>query len=112
MIIISAVLEFGSEAERDAAARGSADLQRATREEEPGCLAYCFGIDPVEPTRIQVFEQWEDAAALDAHFVHPNYTNMRTFLHGAGLVQSSAEKYRIDAVAPVYNADRKATAEF
>ena len=112
MIIISAVLEFGTETERDAAARDSADLQRATREDEPGCLAYCFGVDPVEPTRIQVFEHWADAPSLEAHFVHENYTNMRTFLHSAGLAKSSAEKYRIDAVAPVYNADRKASAEF
>ena len=112
MIIISATLEFESREARDAAAYGSADLQKATRDEEPGCLAYCFGIDPVVETRIQVYEQWADAETLDAHFVHENYVGMRTFLHSAGLVSSGAEKFRIDAVAPVYNADRTATADF
>ena len=112
MIIISAVLEFESREARDAAAYGSADLQKATRDDEPGCVAYCFGIDPVDETRIQVFEQWADADTLEAHFVHENYVEMRKFLHKAGLVKSHAEKYRIDAVAPVYNAERVATAQF
>ena len=42
MIIVVAALEFGSEKDRDEAVALTADVQRLTREEEPGCHDYCL----------------------------------------------------------------------
>ena len=73
MIIIVAALEFATEAKRDEAVALIADVQRLTRLEEPGCFDYCFAPDPAEPTRIQVYELWENSECLAAHFQHPYY---------------------------------------
>ena len=59
MIIITATLSFETEA---AASGGRAHhrIQKATRDDEPGCLAYCFAADPAEATHVQVYELWTD----------------------------------------------------
>lgn len=106
MIIVAGTISFASQVARDGAVAASADLQRATREQEPGCLAYCFAADPAEPTTVQVYELWTDEASLAAHFEHPNYTSMRAMLRTfprAGA--SSTAKYRCDISEPVYDAN-------
>ncbi|SVC50325.1 uncharacterized protein METZ01_LOCUS303179, partial [marine metagenome] len=69
MIIVVAALEFEDESERDNAVDLTRDCQLISRE-EPGCHAYCFAPDPAVPTRIQVYELWEDSNSLAAHFKH------------------------------------------
>ena len=44
MIIVTAVLSFETEADRNAAVAATAQVQKATRDEEPGCLAYCLSL--------------------------------------------------------------------
>ena len=56
MIIVVAALEFASQADRDKAVALVADVQRLTREEEPGCYDYCFAHEPAVPTRMHVYE--------------------------------------------------------
>ncbi len=56
--------------------RADRAVQKATRDDEPGCLAYCFAADPVEPTHVQVYELWTDPENLARHFDHPNYAAM------------------------------------
>ena len=46
MIIVSATLDFESKEQRDRAIEITSDIQLATREEEEGCLSYCFAADP------------------------------------------------------------------
>jgi quinol monooxygenase YgiN len=113
VIVVAGTIGFASREARDGAVTASVDLQRSTRETEPGCLAYCFAADPAEPTVVQVYELWADEASLAAHFEHPNYTDMRAVLRrfprdGA----SSSTKYRVAATAPVYDADARPTAAF
>ncbi len=43
MIIVTATLSFETEADRDDAVASTAGVQKATRDDEEGCLAYCFG---------------------------------------------------------------------
>ncbi len=112
MIIIAGTIDLADPSTRDDAVERSIPLQQATREEEPGCLAYCFAPDPVVPGRIQVYELWADEASLAAHFEHPNYLNMRTMLGNAGLKGADNKKYRVDRVAPVYDAQRRPQAGF
>ena len=56
MIIISATLDFATQADRDRAVANTTAVQAATRNDEPGCHAYCFAADPAVPNRIQVYE--------------------------------------------------------
>jgi quinol monooxygenase YgiN len=112
MIIIAGTIDFADQAARDKAVEGGRDLQQATRDDEPGCLAYCFAPDPCVANRIQVYELWTDQASLAAHFEHPNYLNMRTFLGSCGLTGADNKKYRCDLAEPVYDATRTPRADF
>ena len=60
---------------------------------------YCFAADPCQADLIQVYELWEDAPSLAAHFLHENYFNMRTMFGQHGITGAVTHKYRIDAVA-------------
>ena len=102
MIIVVAALEFASQSDRDKAVALVADVQRLTREEEPGCRDYCFAPDPAVPTRMQVYELWEDSDSLAAHFEHPYYERMASLLRGVGFVSSTNQAYLIDRGEPVY----------
>jgi quinol monooxygenase YgiN len=108
MIIVTATLSFESEVDRDRAVAAIATIQRATREDEPGCLAYCFAPDPAEPAHIQVYELWSDAERLAAHFDHPNYAAMVDALRGTGgFLASENRLYAADDRGPVYGEDRR-----
>ena len=102
MIIVVAALEFETLAQRDEAVRLTADVQMATREEEAGCQAYCFAPDPSVPTRIQVYELWDDSDSLVAHFQHPNYALMVERLGQVGVKSSTNQAYLVERGEPVY----------
>ncbi len=111
MIIIAGDIFIPAD-KRAAALEGSVPFQQATRDDEPGCQAYVFSADPCRDDVITVYELWDDADTLAAHFHHENYWNMRKFLGGSGITGSSVQKYRIDASGPVYGADGVATSGF
>ncbi|MAC37296.1 MAG: antibiotic biosynthesis monooxygenase [Luminiphilus sp.] len=113
MVIVVAALEFASEQDRNHAVTLTADVQRLTREDEAGCLDYCFAPDPAIPTRMQVYELWEDGESLAAHFDHPYYERMAGLLQGVGIVSSTNQAYLIERGEPVYTeAGEKKTAFF
>jgi quinol monooxygenase YgiN len=104
MIIITATLSFETEADRDRAVALTAPVQKATRDGEAGCLAYCFGTDPVEPTHIQVYELWTDPENLSKHFDHPNYAEMVNVLRNCGgFLKSENRLFAADDRGPVYD---------
>ena len=102
MIVVEAALRLNDPARRDSLVAESVPIQQATRDDEDGCLVYCFAADPVHPDLIQVYELWTDDDALQRHFSHPNYTAMRELLNGAGLASAVSRKLRVDAESPVY----------
>jgi quinol monooxygenase YgiN len=112
MIIIAGTIDFANQANRDGAVAAAADMQQSTRDTEPGCLAYSFAPDSSVGHRVQVYELWADAAALEAHFGHPNFWGMKELLGTFERAGSSVAKYRVDATAPVYDAQRNPSAGF
>lgn len=52
--------------EQQAFVAGRADAMKATRD-EPGCLEYVMSADPVDESRVVLFERWADQAAFDGH---------------------------------------------
>ena len=109
MIIVVAALEFESQADRDQAVAITAEVQMATRVEEAGCRDYCFAPDPAVPTRVQVYELWDDGDALAAHFDHPNYHKMVELLQETNVRQSINQAYLVERGEPVYgpNGEKK-----
>ena len=112
MIIIAGTIDLADPTQRDRCMIETASLQQATRDDEPGCLAYCFAPDPCVDGRIQVYELWADEASLAAHFHHENYLNMRTRLGQFGLKGADNRKYRCDLSEPVYDDTRTPRADF
>ena len=108
MIIVTARLVFETQEDRDRATVASTEAQAKTRDEEAGCLMYCFAADPAVPTEIQVYELWETPASLEAHFAHPNYAGMVQALGSAGgLLESINRQYVADDRGTVYDEDQK-----
>ena len=97
---------------RDELVASTADLQRATERDEPGCVAYTICADPANPGRIRITELWESAEALDAHFEHPNFRATGAALRGVTRVGGSVSKYRIDATDDVRGPDGTVTSVF
>ena len=104
MIVVAAMIDFANQADRDQAVLETGPVQKATRDDEPGCQAYCFAADPCVPTRIQVYELWDDAPTLAAHFKHQNYEDMKTVLGKYGIVNNWNRMYRVTDDEPVYDA--------
>jgi quinol monooxygenase YgiN len=102
VIVVAATIDYADQASRDAAVAASASVQLATRTDEPGCHAYCFAADPSVPTRIQVYELWEDEGSLAAHFTHPNYLQMREVLGAHGITRAWNRMYEVGRNEPVY----------
>lgn len=112
MIIVVAALEFAHQDDRDRAISLTAEVQLATRVEEAGCRDYCFAPDPAVPTRIQVYELWEDSDTLAAHFDHPNYTRMVELLGQCNIVSSTNQAYLVERGEPVYGPEGEKKTEF
>ena len=109
MIIVVAALEFENSSDRDHAVEITKDVQMATRVEEAGCQDYCFAPDPSVPTRVQVYELWDDSDSLAAHFTHPNYLKMVELLGNANIKESINQAYLVERGEPVYgpNGEKK-----
>ncbi len=113
MIIVAGTLVFADQEARDGAVAAGRELQQATRDDEPGCLAYVFAADPVEPTHVQVYELWADEASLAAHFQHPNYFEMRAvFGRFKRAGRPAVAKFRCDLSEPVYDDTGTPRADF
>ncbi len=112
LIAVEAAIVLADPSTRDAVVTASIPFQAATRDDEPGCLVYCFAADPVRPELIQVYELWADEASLATHLEHPNYHAMGGMLRSSGLASAVSRKFRIEAEAPVYGEDGKPSASF
>jgi quinol monooxygenase YgiN len=64
-VIVVAGRLYVDPAERDAYLAGCADVIAQARR-APGCLDFHLSADPLEPDRINVFEQWESVADVEA----------------------------------------------
>jgi quinol monooxygenase YgiN len=64
----------------------AAAMVPATRA-EPGCLAYAYSEDLLEPGVIHVTERWRDDAALEAHFQTPHMAAFNAVLAKARVLE-------------------------
>lgn len=65
MLIVAGHFEVDP-ADQDAFVAGRVDAMVRTRA-EAGCLEYVMSADPVDTSRVMLFERWADQAAFDAH---------------------------------------------
>ena len=65
MVIVGGSFELDPD-QREEFLAGRLDSIRASRA-EPGCLEYTMSADPLDPSRVVLFERWADQGALDTH---------------------------------------------
>lgn len=82
--------------DRDRFVDGHADLIRRARQ-APGCLDLAISADPVDATRVNNYELWEDEESLAAWRKIANPPQMNIEFHGGDMV-----KYQIATTAPVF----------
>lgn len=81
--------------------RGGRDHILASRQED-GCVAYDWAVDPLEPAKINVFEEWESPQALGQHFRDASYAAMRDHLGRYTMSGFDVRLYSVSGVEPVY----------
>ncbi len=64
---------------------------------EPGCLQHGVAIDAENPLTLVFYEEWQDRAALDAHFQVPGSL---TFMQAVRSLAASQTRMKILPVEP------------
>lgn len=109
-ILITAQIDLPAEKRAKALAEAKPFVEGARSQR--GCVHYDWSPDPYIATRINVYEEWSDEAALTSHFNGPHYKAMRDHLGSAGLTGATSHKYRCDAKESVYDATGTPQAKF
>lgn len=76
------------------------DMIKASRA-EPGCLAYAYAVDLMDPLVIRVHEEWVDRAALAAHFSSPHLKSWRGALAQCGIASRTLHSWSATDPEPV-----------
>lgn len=91
MLIVTGIVEVAPDGIENAAR--AAQQMVAETMKEPGCLTYEFSQILGQPNRFRVYEEWQDQAALEAHFTAPHMAAFQGVLAEVGVI--SAEIYRV-----------------
>ena len=73
----------------------------AETRKEQGCISYSFAMDVLDDSIIRIFEEWESAEALQAHFQTPHMAEFQKRLTSYNLQEMIVKRYGIDKVEPL-----------
>ena len=99
MLVIAGTISLDP-AHRDAAIEAAKEMMAATLE-EPGCISYAFSADLADPGEFRIFEEWQDQAALDAHFQMPHMASFQAKMGGFGIRGMDVKRYEVASVGPL-----------
>ena len=88
-------------AEVEGAVRAGSEMA-ATSRDEPGCLDYRFSIDIDDPLVVRVFEQWESADALEAHFATPHFQAFTEVILRAVDGPTEFTRFEVSGAGPLF----------
>ena len=77
-----------------------------------GCLHYAWTLDPLNPGRIHVFEEWDTQEDFANHLGSHWYRDMGAHIRAHGVKAASVKKYRVDLSEPVYDPTGTPRADF
>ncbi|MBL8549705.1 MAG: antibiotic biosynthesis monooxygenase [Hyphomonadaceae bacterium] len=93
MLILAGTVRVPAE-KIDAARPHLEAMVRASRA-EPGCRAYSFAFDVLDPGLIRIFEVFDDAAAREAHRQSPHMAAWRACWPALGIGERDMTLYLI-----------------
>ena len=99
MLIVLAKAKVGAGAMEPA--RAAIAEMVAASNAEPGCIAYAFTQDVLDPSVLHIVEKWVDEAALAAHFATPHMAAFGAAISGLDFQVIEALKFHTDEGAPV-----------
>ena len=68
---------------------------------EPGCIAYAYAQDLLDPATMHVAEQWRNRAALTEHFATPHMAEWRGVMGELGLTGRDLKVFEADEGAAI-----------
>jgi len=99
MLIIAGTISIDP-ANREIAASAANQMMEATLK-EPGCAAYTISGDLSDPGSLHLFEEWQDQAALDAHFASPHMATFQEAIGKVGVRSMTVSKYEVSSKGPL-----------
>jgi quinol monooxygenase YgiN len=82
-------------------ARAAMELMVTASRAEPGCIAYAYAQDLLDPETIHVVEQWRDRQALTDHFATPHMAEWRGVMGSLGLTGRDLKVFETDEGSPI-----------
>ncbi len=79
---------------------------------QTGCVRYDWGADISNNGRINVYEEWQNEAALSAHFAGDNFKAMGAKIGEHGVLGAKARKFFINQEASVFDESGKPSVKF
>ncbi len=76
------------------------ETEEASRK-EPGCISYAFSVDVNDPTMVRIFERWNSAEDLKAHFAMPHMASFGTAVSQIQPKSMDVKVYEIDKEIPL-----------
>ena len=83
------------------ALQAAATEMMAATHQEPGCQEYVFSVSVAEPGNVQIFEVWDSAADLEAHFEMPHMTTFREAMANMTVTGRSLHRYEVSSREPM-----------
>lgn len=83
---------------RDEAVAAVLEMMAATRDED-GCVTYVFSADLEDPGLFRLFEEWESAGALEAHFMAPHMAVFQEKIANVGASGRVIHRYEVSSVS-------------
>jgi quinol monooxygenase YgiN len=99
MLVIAGFIRIDP-TKRPSAEAAVLEVMQATRR-EPGCRTYVISADLAEPGLFHLFEEWESAEALAAHFKAPHMAVFQRAVAGFGVKEMKVQRYDVSSVGPV-----------
>lgn len=100
MIVVAGTVRVRAD-RRDQAVEAVRRMSEASRV-EPGNRAYRFAWDVEDPDLAHVFEEWESADALDAHFAMPHMAEFAALLGEVVVGDAEFTRYEVEGSRPLF----------
>jgi quinol monooxygenase YgiN len=81
--------------------RAAAATMMAETHKEPSCQEYVFSISVADPSKVQIFEIWDSAEALEAHFAAPHMAAFGQAIAEVNISGRDLVRYEVASSAPM-----------
>ena len=99
MVVVAGVVRIDP-ADQPKASEAAREMMRATRK-EAGCQSYVFSADLEEDGAFRVFEEWESAEALAAHFKTPHMAAFNKVMASVTVLGMDIKQYEVSGTKPL-----------